>query len=170
MASSSFRVVSCEVGKLLPLLVCPRCVIDTGHTAWTVAQQSRQGRQQRTDRWTDGCGMQPPRGSICPQGPSCAHLFLAIDFHCAPRFGARDHSQRTHHVAQVSLLPSPLTTRSMPLPTSCLFWLLLSYLLPQLCSAFLCSCSPFLPVFFWTFAAHSNVTLSAQGGEWEEGR
>lgn len=29
---------------------------------------------------TDGCGMQPPRGSICPQGPSGIHLFLAIDF------------------------------------------------------------------------------------------
>lgn len=158
------KLRSWKVGKLLPLLVCPRCVIDTGHgmDGSVEGEAAKNGRTEgRRNGWTDGCGMQPPRGSICPQGPSCAHLFLAIDFHCAPRLAhAITANARTRYPSPPPTHPYPSLYAAalcfLPLLTSPVLSLCLSFAQP-----FFALVLPSLPVFL-DIAAHSNVTWSGQ--------
>lgn len=147
---SSFRVVSCdvgksgswEVGKFLPLLVCPRCVIDTGHgmdTARTLRQGARGGETGRTA----GCGMQPPRGSICP--PGRAHVVLTYFWLLI--FGLPHAITVNARTKTPPLYPSPfsLLPSLSPLPSFPVISCLISCLSPAL------DLSSLLP-------AHSNMT------------
>lgn len=165
------KLRSWKVGKLLPLLVCPRCVIDTGHgmDGSVEGEAAKNGRtEERLDGWVWHA---TPAGQHLPPGAKLCSLIFGYWFSLRAAFGARDHSQRTH---QVSPSPShsrlPLALRRCPLlPASFDFSCLI--FLPQFCSAFLCSRSSFSSCFLGHCCAlKRNVVWSAEEGESEEDR
>lgn len=143
------------------MLVCPRCVIDTGHgmDGSVEGEAAKNGRtEERLDGWVWHA---TPAGQHLPQGPSCAHLFLAIDFHCAPRLAhAITANARTRYPPFLLTHPYPSLYAAavcfLPLLTSPVLSLCLSFAQP-----FFALVLPSLPVFL-DIAAHSNVTWSGQ--------
>lgn len=112
------KLRSWKVGKLLPLLVCPRCVIDTGHGMDGSVEGEAATNGRTAGRMGVACN---PRGAAsAPRGQVVLTYFWLLIF--IARRVWRTRSQPTHAPGIPLPLPLTLTPRSTPLPfASCLF-------------------------------------------------